>query len=40
MHKRLLALLLAGIMVLTAACASKEEKEPVENETPVEEGNQ
>lgn len=37
MHKRLLALLLAGIMVLTAACASKEEKEPVENETPVEE---
>ena len=37
MHKRLLALLLAGIMVLGTACASKEEKTPLEEEKPAEE---
>jgi putative ABC transport system substrate-binding protein len=37
MHKRLLALLLAGIMVLGTACASKEEKMPLEDEKPAEE---
>ena len=35
MHKRLLALLLAGIMVLGTACASKEEKTPLEEEKPA-----
>jgi putative ABC transport system substrate-binding protein len=37
MHKRLLALLLAGIMILGTACASGEEKAPVEEEKPAEE---
>lgn len=37
MHKKLLALLLAGIMVFGTACGSREEKKPLENETPAEE---
>lgn len=37
MYKKILALLLAGIMVMGTACASKEVKEPLENETPAEE---